>query len=108
MTHEELIITGKELLETKLGRIKLFYEIIKLDNLSITEIVQIKESAMNERLDKLNQEVSGLALRSIAMFGEDKNARNLRTQVLPLVKKDLLRLRVIKDDAFPEVITSKL
>jgi len=103
MTEKELIIIGKELLETKSGRMRLFHEIIQLDNISITEIVEVKESAMKERMFILNQDTSGLALRSLAMFGENKNARQLRKQVLPLVKKDLIRLQVIGKNAFPEV-----
>jgi len=102
MNHEELSIIGKELLETKSGRMRLFYEIIKLDNISITEIVQIKESAMKERLDILNQDVSGLALRSLAMFGEDEDAQKFRKQVLPLVKKDLIKYQIINECDLPK------
>lgn len=102
MNETELILSGTELLKTASGRIRLIVEILKIDNLSITEIVQAKESAMNEVITRLRQDTSGLATRSLAMFGEDEVAQKLRKQVLPLVRKDLVRLQVIQESDYSE------
>lgn len=77
------------------------YEIIREHNVSITEIVEIKERAMNEKISEQNTLISGLSLRSCVMFGENPTMvlKNIE-MVKPLVAKDILKTGIVRGTDF--------
>ena len=76
---------------------KQYLLMIMLEGFSITEIVSMKETQMDKKLEDDNRLISGMAMRSSAMFSSDsKEVKNL----LPLVAKDLLGTNVFKGTEF--------
>lgn len=74
--------------------------IIATHNLSITEIVSIKENSINEEKKKLTILVNGLAFRSTAMFGTDKEIVEKCKQIRPLVINDINESGIMKGTTF--------
>ena len=105
MNNEVLL----ELYKTKKGRKYIIFNIIKQDNLSITEIVNIKEQALNKKIKEDNKLISGLAMRSIVMF--DSNTENMIERIKelkPLVAKDIIESGVVKGTVFEEELLKQL
>lgn len=57
---------------------------------------------MNEEIKKYQRLVSGLGMRSSAMFGTPKMVEKQIKQVLPLVVEDLKELGIFKGTPFEE------
>ena len=105
MNKETLI----ELYQTKKGRKYIFFKIIEQDNLSITEIVNIKEQALNKKIEEDNELISGLALRSTVIF--DNNTENMIERIKelkPLVAKDIIKSGVVKGTVFEEELLKEI
>ena len=105
MNNETLL----ELYKTKKGRKYILFNIIKKDNVSITEIVNIKEQALNKKIEEDNELISGLAMRSTVMF--DKNTKNMIERIKelkPLVAKDIIKSGVVKGTVFEEELLKEL
>lgn len=93
----------QELYKTKEWRMIIFIEILKKDNLSIVEIVNAKETAMNSKISEKNELISGLAFRATAMFWENpKEVIKAIEQVKPLVAKDIFKSWVVKWTRFEQ------
>lgn len=98
----------QELSKTKEGRLEIFYNIIKQDNLSITDIIRIKEHALNNTLKENNELIYGLAFRSTCMFGiKSKDVLESIKLVKPLVAKDILKSGVVKGTPFEKELLEK-
>jgi len=105
MNKETLI----ELYQTEKGRKYIIFEIIEQDNLSITNIVNIKEQALNKKIEEDNKLISGLAMRSTVMF--DSNTENMIERIKelkPLVAKDIIKSGVVKGTVFEEELFKEL
>ena len=105
MNNEVLL----ELYKTEKGRKYIIFEIIEQDNLSITNIVNIKEQALNKKIEEDNKLISGLAMRSTVMF--DNNTENMIKrikEIKPLVAKDIIKSGVVKGTVFEEELFKEL
>ena len=105
MNKETLI----ELYQTKKGRKYIIFNIIKQDNLSITDIVYLKEQALNKKIEEDNKLISGLAMRSAVIF--DNNTENMIERIKelkPLVAKDIIESGVVKGTVFEEELLKEL
>ena len=98
----------EELYKTKEGRLQILHTIIKNDNVSIAEIVKVKENAMQERFSELNTIASGLGLRATAIFGiKPKDILENIELVKPLVAKDIIKLGIVKGTAFEKELLER-
>jgi len=98
-----------ELYKTEKGRKYIIFNIIKQDNLSITEIVNIKEQALNKKIEEDNELISGLAMRSTVMFDNNTKTMIKRIkEIKPLVAKDIIKSGVIKGTVFEEELLKEL
>ena len=104
MDNEELL----ELYKTKKGRKYILFNIIKQDNVSITEIVNIKEKALNKKIEEDNELISGLAMRSTVMFDNTENMIKRIKEIKPLVAKDIIKSGVVKGTVFEEELLKEL
>ena len=98
-----------ELYKTEKGRKYIIFEIIEQDNLSIADIVYLKEQALNKKIKKDNELISGLAMRSTVMF--DNNTENMIERIKelkPLVAKDIIESGVVKGTVFEEELLKEL
>jgi len=87
--------------KTKKERLLIFYEIMKIDNLSITEIVAIKEKALNDNLKEKNDLISGLSFRASAIFGDTpKDTLKNIEQVKELIAEDIVKSGVLYGTEF--------
>ena len=105
MNNEELL----ELYKTERGREEIVFNIINQDNLSITNIVNIKEQALNKKIEEDNELISGLAFRSTVMF--DKNTENIIERIKelkPLVARDIIKSGVVKGTVFEEELLKEI
>ena len=59
-------------------KIQLVYKIVMEENLSILEIVSIKESVMQEKYAALNTLNTSLAFSASALFSETKERENMK------------------------------
>ncbi len=97
MKQEELL----EAYKTPEGRFYIVKEIMKRDSMSITEIVNAKETAAHETLEENRNFISGLAFRATAMFGETpKDTLKAIEQVKSLVAEDILKSGVVRGTEF--------
>ena len=105
MDNEVLI----ELYQTERGRAEIVFNIIKQDNLSIADIVYLKEQALNKKIEEDNELISGLAMRSTVMF--DNNTKNMIERIKelkPLIAKDIIKSGVVKGTVFEEELLKEL
>jgi hypothetical protein len=105
MDKEEL----EELYKTEKGRKEIVFNIIEQDNLSIADIVYLKEQALNKKIEEDNKLISGLAMRSTVMF--DSNTENMIERIKelkPLVAKDIIESGVVKGTVFEEELLKEL
>ena len=105
MNKEEL----EELYKTERGRKEIVFNIIKQDNLSIADIVYLKEQALNKKIEEDNELISGLAMRSTVMF--DNNTENMIERIKelkPLVAKDIIKSGVVKGTVFEEELLKEI
>ena len=99
MDNEELL----ELYKTEEGRKGIVFNIIEQDNLSIADIVYLKEQALNKKIEKDDKLISGLAFRSTVMFDNDtKNMIKHIKEIKPLVAKDIIKSGVVKGTVFED------
>ena len=98
----------EELYKTKEGRLVILHNIIREDNLSITEIVEAKERALNERITNQNTLISGLGIRSCAIFGENvTDVLQKIEQVKPLVALDIIKTGVTRGTPFEKELIAQ-
>ncbi|MDD4584798.1 MAG: hypothetical protein PHR33_02930 [Bacilli bacterium] len=105
MNKEELL----ELYKTERGRKEIVFDIINQDNLSITNIVKIKEEALTKKREEDNELISGLAMRSTVMF--DNNTENMIErikEIKPLVAKDIIKSGVVEGTVFEEELLKEI
>ena len=105
MNKEELL----ELYKTERGREEIVFDIINQDNLSITNIVKIKEEALTKKREEDNELISGLAFRSTVMF--DNNTENMIERIKelkPLVAKDIIKSGVVEGTVFEEELLKEI
>ena len=105
MDNEVLI----ELYQTERGRAEIVFNIIKQDNLSIADIVYLKEQALNKKIEEDNELISGLAMRSTVMFDNNTKTMIERIKELkPLVARDIIKSGVVKGTVFEEELLKEL
>ena len=105
MDNEELL----ELYQTERGRAEIVFNIIKQDNLSIADIVYLKEQALNKKIEEDNELISGLAMRSTVMFDNNTKTMIERIKELkPLVARDIIKSGVVKGTVFEEELLKEL
>jgi len=105
MNNEVLL----ELYKTEKGRKEIVFNIIEQDNLSIADIVNIKEQALNKKIKKDNELISGLAMRSTVMFDNNTKTMIKRIkEIKPLVAKDIIESGVVKGTVFEEELLKEL
>jgi len=105
MNNEELL----ELYKTERGREEIVFDIINQDNLSITNIVKIKEEALTKKREEDNELISGLAFRSTVMF--DNNTENMIERIKelkPLVAGDIIKSGVVEGTVFEEELLKEI
>ena len=105
MDNEELL----ELYKTERGREQIVFDIIKQDNLSIADIVYLKEQALNKKIEEDDELISGLAFRSTVMFDNDtKNMIKHIKEIKPLVAKDIIKSGIVKGTVFEDNLLKEL
>ena len=88
---------------TKEERYGILLEIFKIDNFSISQIVEVKELSMKQKLEENNKLISGLAFRATSIFGDTpKDTLKNIEQVKPLVAEDIIKSGVVRGTPFEE------
>ena len=90
-------------------RYELLVAIIEIDNLSITNIVQAKEDALNNENEKLQTLTARMGMRMTAMFGSDKEVLKSIKNIRELVKEDIKKSGALKGTKFEKeyILTNK-
>ena len=83
---------------TREEKIKLIYKIIKEEDISVLEIVSIKESAMKASLIEMTDMATSLACSASTIFHNKKMRDNMKV----LTAKNLVKLGIFKGTKFEQ------
>lgn len=89
-----------QLYESKQGRKEILHDILKEDNISIAEIVALKESALNEKLERSRTLTSELAFRATMIFSKKKDLERVK----PLIAKNILETGVLSGSEYEKIL----